>query len=485
MVDAAGRIVKANPEAERLFGYPAASLLGKPVECLIPAPYRPRHEQHRRDFAANPLPRSMGQDRELFAETNAGVTFPVEVSLAPITIKDRSYVVATVVDISARKHAEAMLRTSQSQLRTFVEHAPISVAMLDRDFRYLVTSKRWVEEYGRGQRELIGKLHYEIHPDIPEDWKRAHRDALAGAFLKNDEDLWVQADGSPHWLRWAVYPWHDDQGEVGGIIISAENVTARKLAEDQVRKLNAGLERRVAERTADLEAANRELDAFAYAVSHDLRGPLRAMSGFSSALEEDYGEQLPAGARNYLAQIKQSSHRMGELIDGILTLSRSARGELLQETVDLSEIAQRIRAELEQGDPQHQAAWEIQAGMVVRGDGRMLEAVIRNLLGNAWKYSSRSPTPQIRFYAENSGAWRRYCVADNGAGFDMAYAHGLFKPFQRLHRQDEFPGIGVGLATVRRIIQRHGGEIHAQGALGQGATFCFTLPQTDAGAETA
>ena len=246
-----------------------------------------------------------------------------------------------------------------------------------------------------------------------------------------------------------------------------------------IRAENATLAQRVDERTAELVAANRELDSFAYAVSHDLRAPLRAMSGFSHALTEDLGAQLSDDVRVDLEQINLASLRMGELIDALLALSRSSRAELRHDTVDISAMARAILAELARTDPdpQRQIDCAIESGLSVRGDARMLDTLMTNLLNNAWKYTQHTPRPSIRVYASEGNA--AICIADNGAGFDMAHAGKLFEPFQRLHRQEEFAGIGIGLATVSRIVQRHGGVMTADGAPGKGATFCFALPPAD------
>lgn len=254
---------------------------------------------------------------------------------------------------------------------------------------------------------------------------------------------------------------------------------------EELRRLNADLERRVAERIAELTAANQELDAFAYAVSHDLRAPLRAMSGFAAALEEDYGGELKGEAHMFIEEIVKASGRMGHLIDGILKLSRSTRGELQREEVDLSELAEAALADLQRPEPERRVIWQVEPGLRVSGDSVMLGAVIQNLLGNAWKYSAGKADALIRVHTEQREGRRWVCVADNGAGFDMKHADKLFKPFQRLHRQDEFPGIGIGLATVQRILRRHGGDITALAEPGQGATFCFTLPGSPNGAEQA
>ena len=260
-------------------------------------------------------------------------------------------------------------------------------------------------------------------------------------------------------------------------------VIERRRAEAEVSRLNADLEERVRQRTAELHAANAELESFAYAVSHDLRAPLRALSGFSQALMEDYGDRLDGEAQVYLRQIDQASRRMGALIDGILTLSRSTRGERRLDPVDLSRLARRLLTEHAQAEPERQVDWMVEPEMRTQGDPTMLEVVMRNLIDNAWKYTSKTTAATIEIGAEDGPAeqpgQRWFYVADNGAGFDMAYTERLFKPFQRLHRQDEFPGMGIGLATVQRIVHRHGGVIEARGTAGGGARFRMTLPVPD------
>ena len=205
------------------------------------------------------------------------------------------------------------------------------------------------------------------------------------------------------------------------------------------------------------------------------------MSGFSQALDEDYGSQLPSEAKGYLEQIELASRKMSELIDGLLVLSRSTRGEMQHDAVDISALTERLLAELAQSESGRQVEAQVEAGLQVYGDGRMIEAVMRNLLGNAWKYTSQTPAACIRVYGEKKDGAQRICIADNGAGFDMAHANRLFQPFQRLHRQEEFSGMGIGLATVQRIVHRHGGVINAWGEPDKGAIFCFSLSEMPAG----
>jgi PAS domain S-box-containing protein len=394
--------------------------------------------------------------------------------ISAIAVQDET--LTAFVDLSDHERAEQALRELSRQLRIFVRTAPLSIAMLDRDLRYLACSGRWLVEYGRGHADLVGLRHYDVHPDLPDNWREVHRRALAGETVHDDRDRWTQADGSPHWLRWVVLPWYDEAGTIGGIIISAEDITKPVLAEQEIVALNASLERRVAERTAELSAANAELDAFAYAVSHDLRAPLRALSGFSQALLEDLGPRLQGEEATYLQQIGIAAGRMGELIDAILALSRSTRSELLPERVDASALARRQLQELQQAFPERKVDWSVEPGLELHGDPRMLAALIGNLIENAWKYTGKTDAARIRVHGGIVDDHAEFCVDDNGAGFDMAQAQHLFKPFQRLHRQDEFPGMGIGLATAQRIARRHGGQIRAQGAPGQGASFCLVLP---------
>ncbi|MBZ0300467.1 MAG: HAMP domain-containing protein [Anaerolineae bacterium] len=261
----------------------------------------------------------------------------------------------------------------------------------------------------------------------------------------------------------------EDLGRRAGLLID----NAKLYHETQ--QLNADLEKRVTERTSQLMATNRELEAFSYSVSHDLRAPLRALDGFSQALEEDYEDKLDEDGRGYLARIRAGSQRMGQLIDDLLELSRLTRSEMRLERVDLSALVHQIVADLRIEYPNHPVDFQIEDGLVVTGDTRLLRIALINLLGNAWKYTGKQPQPKVVFGTTAQDGHTIYFVQDNGAGFDMAYADKLFGVFQRLHSANEFPGNGVGLATVHRIFQRHGGQTWAEAAPDKGATFYFSL----------
>jgi len=251
----------------------------------------------------------------------------------------------------------------------------------------------------------------------------------------------------------------------------------RELSEvnESLLRLNGELERRVVERTSQLEAANRELEMFSYSISHDLRAPLRHMEGFSQALIDEYASKLNATGRGYLERIRKSSRRMMEMIDSLLELSRHAKGKIVKESVDLSALAREIGALLARSEPDRVVDFQVADGVVVRGDARLLKVVLEHLLANAWKFTGKKEDARVEFYATDWDGRLACAVRDNGAGFDAAYADKLFSPFQRLHSQEEFPGRGIGLAIVRRIISRHGGKIRAEAEPGQGAIFTFTV----------
>jgi light-regulated signal transduction histidine kinase (bacteriophytochrome) len=256
-------------------------------------------------------------------------------------------------------------------------------------------------------------------------------------------------------------------------------VIERQQAEQRAQDLNQGLQQAIIE----LKAVNKELESFSYSVSHDLRAPLRSIDGFSQALLEDCLDQLDAAGQDYLRRIRAATQRMGQLIDDLLTLSRVTRSDLRKESVDLSRVASRICTHLQQVYPERQVEFEIEPNLFARGDARLLQVVLDNLLNNAWKFTARQTQAKIEFgtMTQENGI-PVYFVRDNGVGFDMVFVDKLFKPFQRLHRMEEFPGNGIGLATVQRIIHRHGGQAWAEGDLNQGATFYFTLAEEEVGA---
>ena len=283
---------------------------------------------------------------------------------------------------------------------------------------------------------------------------------------KNGQVFWVDVN-----MKLAV---------IGGqpqAVISVRNISERKQAEEAIRSLNTELEQRVASRTMALEDSNKELEAFAYSVSHDLRAPLRAMNGFSNALLEDYRTSLDEQGQHYLVRMQEAAQRMGQLINDLLDLSLITRTEIIHQNVNLSSLAGEIATELKMQAPQRYVEFEITNNMVVSGDANLLKIVLENLLNNAYKFTSQCSQTLIQVGKTEQAGKNVYFVRDNGAGFDMVYANKLFAPFQRLHSMQAFPGTGIGLATVQRIIARLGGRIWANAAVNHGATFYFTLDE--------
>jgi light-regulated signal transduction histidine kinase (bacteriophytochrome) len=260
-----------------------------------------------------------------------------------------------------------------------------------------------------------------------------------------------------------------------GLAVFLTDTTERKQAEEEIKRLNAELEKRVLDRTAQLEAANKELETFAYSVSHDLRAPLRGIDGWSLALMEDFGPQLDEEARHYLGRVRSEAQRMGQLIDDLLRLSRVTRAPLNRDRVDLTAVAHGIAGSLRELHAGRQIEFAIQPELTASGDAQLLEVALTNLLGNSAKFTGKQPVGRIEVGRTEREGRPAFYVRDNGAGFDMAYARSLFGPFQRLHRASEFPGTGIGLATVQRIIHRHGGRVWAEAQVDRGATFYFTL----------
>lgn len=389
-------------------------------------------------------------------------------------------ITGTSMDITARKEAEAEREELGQRYRMALAAAELGT---------------WSFDFARNVVHLDDRAcaHFDVHQStltIEECLAQLHeldRDRVRQRFQRQMQESTRKdraivefrvrhASGSVRWVSSQVQVNFDDAGRPARAIGVTRDITEAKRAEEQIKRVNTDLERRVQQRTAELSAANEELESFAYTVSHDLRAPLRAILGFCDALIEDHGDALPAQAHEYLQHVIDGSRHLGEIIEGLLTLSRSTRGTLRRDEVDLSAIAEKALRSLALAEPGRQVAWSIEPDLRVHGDSRMLDAVIRNLLGNAWKYTAHRNDANLRVYGERSQNEITICVEDNGAGFSMEHAEKLFQPFQRLHRQDEFVGLGIGLATVQRIVHRHGGKVSGTGAPGQGATFRFSLP---------
>jgi PAS domain S-box-containing protein len=338
--------------------------------------------------------------------------------------------------------------------------------------RYLAVNPAFERITGRPAASVVGNTILEVFPALEPGWLEAFgRVALTGEpaqFEMRAAELGITFDVAAF------------QPAPNQYACTFSDITARKQAEEGIRQLNAELEQRVRDRTVQLEAANRELEAFSYSVSHDLRAPLRHVHGYVEMLTRELGGQLSDKARRFLQTISAASGEMGVLIDDLLEFSRMGRTEMRDASVELDLLVQEARRDLARATPQRTIIWKIPPLPVVQGDPAMLKQVLVNLLGNAVKYTRpRDPAEiEVGCAGEEDGRIILF-VRDNGVGFDPRYAHKLFGVFQRLHRADEFEGTGIGLASVRRIIARHGGRTWAEGAVDQGATFYFTLRQSN------
>ena len=315
----------------------------------------------------------------------------------------------------------------------------------------------------------------QVSPDDKERLDKAFAHALGDRGELDDQHRIVRPDGSVRWVR--LLSQSDPAGHGTAFSGTIQDVTELREAQAALERLNTELERRVRARTRELTGLNRDLESFTYSVSHDLRTPLRSIHGFATLLQESDAERLSDEGRDALNRIQSSARRMGLLINDLLSMAQQSRAELKARPVNLSELARAAAAELERNDPARQVRWEIADDLWVQADPGLMSVVIQNLLGNAWKYTGRTPVARIEFFGlGEADGMASFCVRDNGAGFDMTYADQLFQPFKRLHRLEEFEGTGVGLASVQRILQRHGGGVRGEGAVGQGATFVFSLP---------
>jgi PAS domain S-box-containing protein len=354
---------------------------------------------------------------------------------------------------------------SNRRMRQVVETVRDGFVALDRDLRITYANERFARFWGQSPEDMAGQSIAELTDPLGETGNRVYRALLET--LQSQQHHTIESPWRDRWHELRMYPFSD------GVAAYVRDITRRKTEENRIRDLNAELEARVAERTKQLELANKELESFSYSVSHDLRAPLRAIDGFSQALVEDYGGRLDERAQNYLDRVRKAAQRMADLIDALLQLAKVARAAITYSPVDLTAIAASFAEELRDRDPERDVEYAIEPGLLASGEPNLLRAVLENLMGNAWKFTRKADRPRIAVGRTEEG---EFFIRDNGAGFDMAYGNKLFGAFQRLHANEEFEGTGIGLATVARIIHRHGGSIRAEGEIGKGATFYFSLP---------
>ncbi len=476
-----GAITDVNTATEQATGYRRPELLGTDFSGYFTEPDRARagYESVFRDGTVRDYP--------LELRHRGGTIMPVlyNASVYRDPSGEVGGVFAAARDVTEITRTQDALAESEGRLRALIDTAPVGIDDLGLDGEIIQANDYFCRLTGYTADELQGLRIQDItHPDdVSADMASTERLRSGEADSFSMRKRYLRKDGSVVWAEISRAVVRGPDGQPRRLVSAVRDLTAQLQAESQVQALNAELEGRVRQRTAELERANQNLEAFTYSVSHDLRAPLRALSGFSQALLEDYADQLDEAGRGYATRIQTASERMATLIDDLLQLSRVSRVEMNLEPVNLSAEVTGVAEDLRAREPGRQVRFVIQDDVWVTADAALIRAVLQNLVENAWKFTARRDGATIEFATTTTEDARVCCyVRDNGAGFDPAYGGKLFQPFQRLHTDAEFPGSGIGLANVRRIIERHGGRTWAEGAVGEGASFYFTL---DAGAPAA
>jgi PAS domain S-box-containing protein len=497
MLDPEGHIVSWNEGAERIKGYRAEEIVGQHFSRFYPA------EDLQNGKPAFELKEAVENGRfedEGWRVRQDGSLFWANVVITALydeTGQLRGFAKVTR-DITERRRIEQM----HLHFRGLFESLPGLYLVLTPDLKIAAVSDAYLHATMTKREEILGRGIFDVFPDNPDDaaatgvsnlrasLERVLRDAAADTMAIQKYDV-RRPDGSYEERFWSPInsPVCGADRRIEYIIHRVEDVTQfvrhKKTGGEGESAMRTRMEQMEAEifrssqevalANQQLRQANQELESFSYSVSHDLRAPLRAIDGFSQALLEDYAEQLDASGKGYLLRVRAATQRMGVLIDDLLNLSRVTRAEMHRERIDLSHLANTIAGELRSSQPERNVDFAVPPALQAQGDARLVRVVLENLIGNSWKFTSKREHARIEIGASQSNGRPVFFVRDNGAGFDQAHAGQLFGAFQRLHGVSEFPGTGIGLATVQRIIHRHGGEVWAEGVVEKGATIYFTL----------
>ncbi len=476
--DAGATILAVNSGFTRITGYAAEEVIGRNPRVLQSGVQeRDFYEEMWRTLKATGRWRG-----EIINRRKSGELYPELLSISAVRDAEGGITnyIGVFSDLSERLAQERAMREMRERLDLALDAGGVGTWIWEPGSGRLECDERAGELIAGSQNDpprtfeaLLERIPAYVRPRVKDAFMRPTRQQLAfraefQVILPDGTDRHLVARARPHCGE------IDSICRVFGVVW---DVTERYLREREIRELNATLERRVEERTADLQAAMAELESFSYSVAHDLRAPLRSLDGFSKILIDDYGDRLDEAGRQHLQRICAASRRLDRLIDNLLKLSRISQSRMERVPVSLSGMAREIALALQEEQPRRAAEFVIGRQLRAVGDPVLLRALLENLLGNAWKYSSRKERARIEFGSTQVGEGETaFFVRDNGDGFDMAYAARLFAPFQRLHRTDEFAGTGVGLASVARTVARHGGRVWAEAVKGEGATFFFTLP---------
>ncbi len=465
--DSQGRSVYFNPAAERMFGYSPSEVLGRPYLVLIADRFRAAHGTELQRFLATREAHLAGRTVDLVGRRRDGSEVPLILALSAWESNGETFLTGILRDTTDRERAER-------RFRVLLEGAPDAMVVVDQSGRIVLVNAQTETVFGYRREELLGQPVESLIPARFRGHHRLYREQFSGEprVRPMGEGLQLYGlhkDGHEFPVEVSLSPLETDEG----LLVSSaiRDITERRVAENRIQELN----RETARQNAELITINRELESFSYSVSHDLRAPLRAIEGFSLALLEDCDHKLEPHEKEHLRRVRSATTHMSRLIDGMLNLARTSRHQLVRGKVDLSGVAREIACQLQVAEPERRVTFIIAEQLMVQGDSVLLRVMLENLLRNAWKFTSRKKEARIELGVRRDGSATVYFISDDGVGFDMKYVDKLFGPFQRLHDSTEFPGTGVGLATVQRIVSRHGGRIWAEGAVGKGATFCFVL----------
>jgi PAS domain S-box-containing protein len=476
-----GRISDVNPFLIEMLGFSHGELVGTPIWELGPfkdivsnkAKFEQLHQQGYVRYEDLPL------------ETRDGREIAVEFVSNVYQAGDCNVIQCNVRDITERKRAESQLKASFQEIgdlkSALDEHDIVGITDPQGKITYVNDKFCAISKYSR--EELMGRDHRILNSGHhPKEFMRGLWTTITQGRVWHGEIKNKAKDGSYYWVDATIVPFLDDQGKPRQYVAIRTDITERKAAEEKIARLNAELEQRIVERTAQLQTANLELQAFSYSVSHDLRAPLRHVSGFVDLLQKEAGPSLSEKCHCHLRMICQAVKRMGELIDDLLAFSRIGKSEMQTTEVNLDQLVQETLGDFQADTQKRNIVWEIHPLPAVRGDRALLRLALVNLMSNAVKFTSARARAKIEIgCAPSAGDETVIFIRDNGAGFDPRYAGKLFGVFQRLHSQDEFEGTGIGLANVQRIIHRHGGRTWAEGAVDGGATFYFSIPKQNGG----
>jgi PAS domain S-box-containing protein len=454
-----GVLLYVNPSYELILGYEHDELIDKKASDLYWDP------TDRQSWVDDVKHKGFVRNIETRLKRKDGTPVWVSINVSLIVYGGMQAVMGTIENITKRKEAEEALRETRDYLDNLFNYANAPIIVWNPDFEITRFNHAFEHLTGRTAYEVLGKKLGILFPDDSRDESmRLIQQTLGGDRWEAVEIPILNLDRTTRIVLWNSATIYAPDKTAIATIAQGQDITQRQQFEEKLRQ-----------RTAELEASNKELEAFSYSVSHDLRAPLRGIDGFSDALLEDYEGQLDEQGKDYLKRIRSSSQLMSQYIDGLLKLSRTARTEMHVDKVNLSSMVRSISEELKQSQLDRNAEFIIPQEVIAYGDRLLLDAVLQNLLENAWKFTAKCPVTRIEFGVTYQDGKPVYYVKDNGVGFDMQYSDKLFKVFSRLHSQNEYPGTGIGLANVQRIIRRHGGQIWASSEIGKGTTFYFTL----------